>query len=134
MTPEQIGLLEKASASVEAAQLLVSDGFYDFAVSRSYYSMFYVAQAMLLGEELVFSKHSAVIASFGKVFAKTKRVPPELHRHLIEAQDSRNVSDYDIISGMTEEAAITQLERAKKFLDIGTQFLSSTIIPTPDSE
>ena len=53
-----------------AAQLLNDQGFHDFATSRAYYAMFYVAEALLLGEGLTFSKHSAVIAAFGKSFVK----------------------------------------------------------------
>jgi uncharacterized protein (UPF0332 family) len=36
MTPEEIGLLKKAEASLAAARLLVREGFYDFAASRAY--------------------------------------------------------------------------------------------------
>lgn len=33
--------------SLEAAQSLIEQGFYDFAVSRAYYAKFYVAEALL---------------------------------------------------------------------------------------
>jgi uncharacterized protein (UPF0332 family) len=52
MTPVQAALLKKAKNSLDAARLLVERGFYDFAVSRAYYAMFYVAEAFLLGEGL----------------------------------------------------------------------------------
>lgn len=71
MIPEQAALLRKAQDSLRAARLLADQQLYDFAVSRAYYAMFYVAQAFLLGEGLSFSKHSAVIAAFGQQFAKT---------------------------------------------------------------
>jgi uncharacterized protein (UPF0332 family) len=51
--------------------------------------MFYIAEAFLLGEGLTFSSHSAVIAAFGREFAKTKRLPVEYHRYLINAQEKR---------------------------------------------
>ncbi len=100
MTPEQAALLQKASDSLDAARLLVSQGFNDFAVSRAYYTMFYVAEALLLGEGLTFSKHSGVISAFGQRFAKTGRVPTEFHRYLIEGGDSRNVGDYVVVNHM----------------------------------
>jgi uncharacterized protein (UPF0332 family) len=40
VTPEQQALLAKAQRSLEAAQSLTEQGFYDFAVSRAYYAMF----------------------------------------------------------------------------------------------
>lgn len=41
--------------------------------------MFYCAEAVLLVENITFSKHSSVIAAFGQHFAKTGRLPQELH-------------------------------------------------------
>jgi uncharacterized protein (UPF0332 family) len=63
MTPEQAALLSKAHDSVRAAKLLSDAGFCDFAVSRAYYAMFYVAEAFLLGVGLSFSRHAGVIAA-----------------------------------------------------------------------
>ncbi|MCA9997744.1 MAG: HEPN domain-containing protein [Anaerolineales bacterium] len=80
MMLEQQALIKKAEDSLAAAQLLLDEGFYDFAVSRTYYGMFYIAEAFLLGEGLTFSSHAAVIAAFGRYFAKTGRVPSEFHR------------------------------------------------------
>ncbi|MEL6882457.1 MAG: HEPN domain-containing protein, partial [Cyanobacteria bacterium J06607_10] len=45
MTSEQQFLLEKAQRSLSAAEQLLQKGFYEFSVSRAYYSMFYVAEA-----------------------------------------------------------------------------------------
>ena len=56
MTAEQTALLRKAQASLDAARALHSLRFYDFAASRAYYTMFYIAEAMLLEEGLSFSK------------------------------------------------------------------------------
>lgn len=61
MTPEQTALLQKAQSSIDAAKLLVREEFFDFAVSRAYYAMFYIAEAILLEDELNYSKHSAVL-------------------------------------------------------------------------
>ncbi len=48
MTNDQIALLTKARKSLDASQTLVNEGFYDFAIARVYYTMFYLAQALLL--------------------------------------------------------------------------------------
>ena len=118
MTPEQISLLRKAKTSLQAAELLAGQGYYEIAVSRSYYVMFYIAQAFLLGDGLSFSKHSAVIAAFGQHFARTGRVPVELHRHLIEAGEQRNTSDYDLEPNLTLADAERQLARAEQFVNL----------------
>lgn len=80
MTPEQEALLKKAHDSLRGARVLAEDGLHDFAASRAYYTMFYVAEALLLGEGLSFSKHTAVIAAFERRFARAGVVPPEFHR------------------------------------------------------
>ena len=63
MIPEQIALLTKAGKSLSAAELLATNELLDFAASRVYYTMFYVAEAFLLGEGLTFSSHAAVISN-----------------------------------------------------------------------
>jgi len=118
VTTEQTSLLRKAETSLQAAKLLAGQGFYEIAVSRSYYVMFYVAQAFLLGDGLSFSKHSAVIAAFGQHFARNGRVPVELHRHLIEAAEQRNIGDYDLEPNLTLADAERQLARAEQFVNL----------------
>lgn len=123
MTPEQSALLRKAEDSVRAARVLAAEGLHDFSVSRAYYAMFYLAEALLLGEGLSFSKHSSVIAAFGKHFAKSGRMPAELHRFLREGQDLRNVGDYGAGPGLGEDEADEQIRRAERFLEVARQFL-----------
>lgn len=77
MTKDQSELLEKAKASLKAAKMLANEGFYDFAASRAYYAMFYVAEAFLLDKGMAFSKHAGVHSAFGKHFVKTGLIPEE---------------------------------------------------------
>jgi uncharacterized protein (UPF0332 family) len=72
---------------------------------------------------LSFSKHSAVIAAFGQHFAKTGRVPAEYHRYLIENEQLRNLGDYDVQSGLTENDATEQLTRAEDFLKLAERII-----------
>ncbi len=65
MNEEIDALLKMADKSIRGARLLFEDGLYGFAVSRSYYAMFYLATAVLLTKDLNFSKHKAVVAAFG---------------------------------------------------------------------
>lgn len=118
MTSEQAALVRKVKESVEAAKLLAEQGYYEFAVSRAYYSMFYIASAFLLGKGLTFSKHSTVIAKFGEHFIKTGRVPVEFHRYLIKAENSRIVGDYDTGQSLTPSHAELQINRAEQFLEL----------------
>ena len=129
MTPEQAALIRKARESLRAARLLAKDELYDFAASRAYYSMFYVAEALLLEEGLAYSKHSAVISAFGQKFAKTGRIPQIFHRYLIEGQESRNIGDYDTGPGLSSKEAARQIARAQRFIQLAKRALSPSRKP-----
>ncbi len=60
----------------------------------------YLAQALLLSRGLSFSSYAAVIAAFGKEFAKTGDLDVKFHRRLIDAQDARNMGDYGTGTGV----------------------------------
>jgi uncharacterized protein (UPF0332 family) len=105
MNTEVQALLSKARDGVRAARLLAQQGYADFAASRAYYAMFYAPEALLLSRALSFSSHSAVIAAFGKEFAKPGALDPKFHRYLIDGQDLRNAGDYDVGTPVTDEQA-----------------------------
>ncbi len=121
MTDEQRELILKAQQSLDAATLLLNNNFADYATSRAYYAMFYLAEAFLEGEGLSFSKHSAVISAFGREFAKTGRVPVEFHQFLIEAQELRTTGDYGQLNAVTQEQAAEQLDHADRFVALALQ-------------
>ncbi|MFB3789136.1 MAG: HEPN domain-containing protein [bacterium] len=123
MTPEQQDLIRKASKSLEAAALLLSHGFPGFAVSRAYYSMFYIAQAFLEGEGLSYSKHSATIAGFGKHFVKKGLIPQKYHKYLIHAFEARQEGDYAPHELITPEAASELIQQAMEFLSLAEKML-----------
>ena len=116
MSPELEALLHKAHRSLAASQRLFEDADYDFAASRAYYAMFYLAEALLLVLGLTFSKHSAVIAAFGQHFVKTGLLRPEHHDALRTAFDQRNVGDYAYTTPFDKETAKRLIERAKAFV------------------
>lgn len=123
MTGEQQGLLLQARDSLQAAQLLHAGGYCGFAAARAYYTMLYVAQAMLLGRDLSFAKHSGVIAAFGQHFAKSGAVPAHFHRYLIRGIEVRHSADYGGRGEVLPEESAEQLRRAAEFLELGESWL-----------
>lgn len=85
--------------------------------------MFYVAEALLLGQGLSFSKHSAVLAAFGERLAKPGLVPVEFHKYLLDGKDSRHVGDYDLGPGLSAGEAGEQIHRAQEFLDLAVRLI-----------
>jgi uncharacterized protein (UPF0332 family) len=88
-SPEIQKLVDYAEESHEAARVLIDRGFIGFSAAQSYYTMFYLAQALLLSKGLRFSSHSAVIAAYGKEFSKTNLLDAKFHRRLIVAEERR---------------------------------------------
>lgn len=125
MTDDQQELLDEAQDSIDAAKLLLENGFAGYAASRAYYAMLYIAECLLEGESLSFSKHSAVIAAFGQYFARTGRVSTEFHRYLIEGQALRQTGDYGQRHAVTVAQAETQIERAQQFIALAKQIIGT---------
>ncbi len=59
-------IIDKAERSLKTAKEIFKTEEYDFAVSRAYYTIFYMAEAALMTKDLSYSKHSGVIAAFGQ--------------------------------------------------------------------
>lgn len=125
MSPEQLDLLLKARQSLGAARVLLDNGYPDYAASRAYYTMFYIAEAFLAGEGMSFSSHAAVISAFGRDFARTGRVPVEFHRFMIDAQDLRNAGDYGQLNAVTAQEATEQITNAEQFLELAENLIGS---------
>jgi uncharacterized protein (UPF0332 family) len=118
-------LLKKAQENISAAQLLLNEGHEEIAASRAYYAMFYIAEALLFSKGMAFNSHSAVIAGFGREFSKTNLLPPEFHRYLMDAFETRQISDYDIDIELSQNRASEIIERARLFLMAASEYLSN---------
>jgi uncharacterized protein (UPF0332 family) len=106
-------MIDKSHRSLEVAKNLLNTGSYDFAISRAYYAVFYVMEAVLLTKNLSYSKHSAVIGAFNKNFIKTGLFPPEFGKQVTRLFRDRQNADYDfdvIIPLEKAEEEITDAE------------------------
>ena len=110
-------LIGKARRYLRSAELLIQDGDYDSAVSRSYYAMFYSAEAALLKKKMSFNSHKGVISAFGRHFVKTGIFEKRLGRDLNVAFGERQVGDYESSFSISEDNARHAFERAGGFVD-----------------
>ena len=86
--------------------------------------MFYAAEALPLNIGLSYSKHSGVIAAFGKEFARTSEAMQRLHRYIVDAESVRTVGDYSFDVTVSIEEADKVLGWADEFIVISRQFLA----------
>lgn len=125
MKIEVEGIIRKAERSLGAASALLEGKNFDFAVSRAYYSMFYMAEAVLLTKNLSFSKHSGVISGFNQHFIKTGIFDYKYYEMLRHAFEQRGIGDYGFKTQISRETAQKVLSDAKEFLEITRKYLSS---------
>lgn len=88
-------LLKRADRYLVTAEVLVREGDFESSVSRSYYAMFFSAQALLLSKGLHFSSHKMTISAFGEHFVKTGIFSKEMGKDFNKAFDRRQISDYN---------------------------------------
>lgn len=124
MKPED-PLLLKAERYIRSGLLLADDGDLDSAASRLYYAMFYVADVLLASKHLSFSSHHAIIAAYGKEFAKTGEMDVRHHRALIAAFDRRTRGDYLRVSSLNIETIDEMVADAQAFLAEARQWLAA---------
>jgi uncharacterized protein (UPF0332 family) len=117
-------LLQMAKESLEVAEDLFNSKHYGFSASRSYYAMFYMAEAVLITKDLSFSSHKAVISAFGKEFVKKGILPKVLHQYLRDAFNLRQMGDYGFIGAVSENRAKILLTQTKDFVDTVEKYLS----------
>jgi uncharacterized protein (UPF0332 family) len=126
MTAEIRHFLNLARESHDVAGKLIDMGSPRFSVAQSYYTMFYLVEALLLSKGLTFSSHAALTAAFGKEFAKTGLLDAKFHRYLLQTQKRREIGHY---GGEAEEVTVEQagesLLWAEEFMQVVKGYLQA---------
>ena len=115
--------VEKADKFLKTAEQALNIGDYDSRVSRCYYAMSFMAEAVLLTKNLSASSHKGVISLFGEHFIKAGIFDRGLGKALNDAYDKRLIGDYGIGFIVTEEEAKDTLETAENFVQTLKSYL-----------
>ncbi len=110
-------LLNDAHESLEAARVILENGFYRDAISRAYYAMFYAASALLRAKGVVTKSHRGVIAKFGLEFVNTGIVEKYYAKALSLAETSKERADYDPTYRPSEEEVESIIGDAELFIE-----------------
>lgn len=87
--------VEKACATLAAAEHLLANGFADDAASRLYYAAFHMASAALLALGVEVTSHRGLTNQFALHLVRTGHFDPEHSRRLATIQGLRHHADYD---------------------------------------
>ena len=109
-------LIGKAKRRLDAAYHLLGEGFYEDAVSRAYYSMYFAAKALLLKRDITVKTHKGLLSKFGLEFVDEGVVEKYYGRALRIAEELREEADYSISREISKEEAEATVKDAEKFL------------------
>ncbi len=129
--PEESEMLKKAERKLHVAQRLLAEGEYEDAVSRAYYAMFHAAKAALSLEQSFPRTHSGVVSDFGSKMVRTGKLPKDLGVSLSEAKSIRELADYALKPGITQEDAKHIVEVAKQFVRQLSKYVTTRIGEKP---
>lgn len=106
--------IARGRRELDASRLLASEGFFEQAVSRSYYAAFYAAEAALLVLEEARSKYSGVISAFDRFVVVEGGLDRDVGRLLRRLFEGRAAADYG--KGASREEAEAALGEAERFV------------------
>ena len=89
--------IESAKKTFEAAKVLAENEFWNSAVNRLYYAVFYAVNALLVVNEIQTKSHSATKSQFSLCFVKTGKFDKKYGKLLSELFDWRQKGDYENI-------------------------------------
>lgn len=106
-----------AGERLSAAKYLFEGEFFNDAVSRAYYSMFYAAKALLALKDIYPKAHKGVVSKFGLEFVKEGFIEDIYGRAFVHAKDRREAAEYDIEKRISREEAESIIDDADRFLE-----------------
>jgi uncharacterized protein (UPF0332 family) len=124
---DQIGAyLQAARRALEAAAVNLEQGFFEVAINRAYYAIFYAASGLLWTRGISRSKHSGVIAAFRQHFVKPGLIETEYSDLYGAAMEFRIGSDYEITLKADRPLASKSLKAAQRFVARILAYISET--------
>ena len=109
--------IESANNTFQAARILAQNGFWNSAVNRLYYSVFYAVNALLVCEEVYTQTHSGMRNQFSKVFIKTGKLDRKYGNLLTQLYDWRQKGDYENLYDFNADMVNQLFEPVKEMLE-----------------
>jgi hypothetical protein len=106
----------KAEESLASARREFKARSLAFTMNRLYYAAFYAVSALLMENNLSFTKHSGVRAGFHKQFIKTGIIDPKWGRLYDQLFEDRQEGDYVVFITFEEDYVESQLMQCSQFL------------------
>ena len=96
--------IDSAFNAYDAAKVLAENGFWNSAVNRLYYAVFYAVNALLVQNEIHANSHSGTRSQFSLHYIKTGKLDKKFGKLLTELYDWRQKGDYENIFDYNAES------------------------------
>lgn len=96
--------IKSAFNTFNAAKVLADNGYWNSAVNRLYYSVYYSVNALLVQNEIYANSHSGMRSQFSLHFIKTGKLDRKYGVLLAELYDWRQKGDYNNIFDYDSDA------------------------------
>lgn len=110
--------MEAAYQAFDAASVLADNGFWNSAVNRLYYSLFYAVNALLVMNEIQTKSHSGSRAHFSNFFIKTHEFDIKYGKLYSQLFDWRQKGDYDSIFDYDQDIVQPLFEPVKEIIEL----------------
>ncbi|MBC8520730.1 MAG: HEPN domain-containing protein [Methanomicrobia archaeon] len=108
--------LDEAERRIDAAKILLNEGYYKDAVSRAYYSMYYASKALLSMKGIQTKTHRGLTSKIREL-AIEGVIEVEYGKNLTKAEDKREIADYGMYKKFSMEEVRALIEDAERFLE-----------------
>lgn len=109
--------LQSAHKTLEAARVLADNEFWNSAVNRLYYALFYAVNALLVLNEIHTKSHTATKSQFSQHFIKTGKFDKKYGMLLSELFDWRQKGDYANMFDYTKETVSPLFQPVSEMLE-----------------
>ncbi|GAB4326485.1 MAG: HEPN domain-containing protein [Bacteroidales bacterium] len=119
--------IKSAHKTYNAAKVLAENGFWNSAVNRLYYSVFYAVNALLVANEIITKSHSATKGQFSLHFVKTGKIDRKYGKLLSDLFDWRQKGDYENIFDYNESSVKSLFEPVKEMIELIEKEIKNTL-------
>jgi uncharacterized protein (UPF0332 family) len=119
--------LEAAYKTFNAALVLAEHGFWNSAVNRLYYSLFYAVNALLVINDIETKSHSGSRSQFSNLFVKTDQFELKYGKLYSQLFDWRQKGDYDSIFDYDQESVKPLFEPVKEMIELIEKKINDSI-------
>lgn len=108
--------IETAYKTVDAAKILAEKNFWNSAVNRLYYALFYAVNALLVVNDINTKSHAGSKSQFSLHFIKTGKFDKKYGKLLAELYDWRQKGDYENIFEYDADSVMPLFDPVKEMI------------------